>query len=120
MDKEKLLRQIDQRQKETQIHPVELAALAHRKLMDIHPFVDGNGRTARLLMNLILVRNGYCIISIPPILRYDYIVALQKAQRGRDRGESFLKLICECEMEAQRDYRRLFHIQLKPKKEQER
>lgn len=106
--------------KETQIHPVELAALAHRKLVDIHPFVDGNGRTARLLMNLILVRNGYCIISIPPILRYDYIVVLQKAQRGRDRGESFLQLICECEMEAQRDYRRLFHIQLKPKKEQER
>lgn len=106
--------------KETQIHPVELAALAHRKLVDIHPFVDGNGRTARLLMNLILVRNGYCIVSIPPILRHDYIVALQKAQRGRDRGESFLQLICECEMEAQRDYCRLFHIQLKPKKEQER
>lgn len=36
-------------------HPIELAAMAHKRLVYIHPFVDGNGRTARLLMNLILV-----------------------------------------------------------------
>ncbi len=83
-------------------HPVELAALAHQ-LVDIHPFVDP--------MNLILVRNG-CIISISPILRHDYIVALQKAQRGRDRGIIFA---VDLRM-PQRDYCRLFHIQLKPKK----
>lgn len=37
------------------LHPIELAAMTHKRLVDIHPFVDGNGRTARLLMNLILV-----------------------------------------------------------------
>ena len=38
------------------MHPVRLAALAHYKLVYIHPFVDGNGRTSRLLMNLILMQ----------------------------------------------------------------
>lgn len=41
------------------IDPIEFAALAHYKLVDIHPFIDGNGRSARLLMNLILIRAGY-------------------------------------------------------------
>jgi len=41
------------------LNPVEYAALAHFKLVDIHPFVDGNGRTARLLMNLILMGEGF-------------------------------------------------------------
>lgn len=65
------------------MHPVLLAAYAHRRLVDIHPFQDGNGRTARLLMNLILVNRGYCVVSIPPILRHDYITALQQAQRPK-------------------------------------
>lgn len=39
------------------------AALAHYKLVDIHPFTDGNGRTSRLIMNLILLRSGY-----PPVI----------------------------------------------------
>lgn len=41
------------------MHPVRHAALAHYKLVDIHPFVDGNGRTSRLIMNLILLKAGY-------------------------------------------------------------
>jgi len=41
------------------LHPVELAAEAHYRLVTIHPFIDGNGRTARLLMNLILISHGY-------------------------------------------------------------
>ncbi|MCI9417857.1 MAG: Fic family protein [Eubacterium sp.] len=41
------------------LHPIELAAMAHKRLVDIHPFVDGNGRTARLLMSLVCgVRSG--------------------------------------------------------------
>src|SRR3989344_9562720 len=40
-------------------HPVKIAADAHFKFVSIHPFVDGNGRTTRLLMNLILILNGY-------------------------------------------------------------
>ena len=100
------------------LHPVHLAAYAHRRLVDIHPFQDGNGRTARLLMNLILVNKGYCVVSIPPILRHDYITALQQAQRSNAPSDaSFLRLICECELEAQRDYCRMFRIQLPERKQ---
>lgn len=99
--------------KQGELHPVELAAYAHRRLVDIHPFQDGNGRTARLLMNLILINQGYCIVSIPPMLRHDYIVALQQAQRGKHPSdEAFVKLIAECEIEAQKDYCRMFRIKL--------
>lgn len=95
------------------LHPVELAAFSHRRLVDIHPFVDGNGRTARLLMNLILVHSGYCVISIPPVLRLEYIHALQAAQRAHaPSDELFVRLICECELEAQKDYFRMFRIPL--------
>jgi Fic family protein len=41
------------------LHAVERAALAHHRLVAIHPFIDGNGRTARLVMNLLLIREGY-------------------------------------------------------------
>ena len=41
-----------------ELHPVERAALAHYRLVAIHPFIDGNGRTARLVMNLLLIREG--------------------------------------------------------------
>lgn len=47
------------------MHPVRYSALAHYKLVDIHPFADGNGRTSRLIMNLILLRAGY-----PPVIIY--------------------------------------------------
>lgn len=46
------------------LHPVELAAIAYDKLVYIHPSDDGNGRTARFLMNLILTRSGYPIVVI--------------------------------------------------------
>ena len=99
----------------SEIHPVELAAYAHRRLVDIHPFIDGNGRTARLLMNLVLINKGYCIVSIPPILRHDYLAALQRAQKETNPSdEDFVRLIAECEIESQRDYCRMFHIE-KPK-----
>jgi len=87
------------------------------KLVELHPFTDGNGRTARLLMNLILINRGYQIISIPPVLRLDYINALKAAQRGKGPSdEAFIKLIVECELEAQRDYCRMFHIEPPDKK----
>jgi len=100
-------------EKRGSVHPVELAAFAHRRLVDIHQFKDGNGRTARLLMNLILINAGYCIVSIPPVLRHEYITALQQAQRaGNPSDEAFIRLIAECEIEAQKDYCRMFRIQL--------
>ncbi|MBF0200148.1 MAG: Fic family protein [Desulfamplus sp.] len=47
-----------------QLHPVLLAVQMHEKLVRIHPFIDGNGRTGRLIMNLILIQNGYPIANI--------------------------------------------------------
>ena len=109
----------DLEQKQAALHPVEYAAYAHRRLVDIHPFQDGNGRTARLLMNLLLIRQGYCVVSIPPILRHDYIAALQLAQRSENSSdEAFVRLIAECELEAQKDYARMFKIQLPGKASQ--
>lgn len=56
---------------------------AHRRLVAIHPFNDGNGRTARLLMNLLLIRAGFPPVSIRPEDRPDYIRALADDQAGR-------------------------------------
>ncbi|WPJ97872.1 Fic family protein [Coraliomargarita algicola] len=64
------------------LHPVELAAEAHYQLVTIHPFVDGNGRTARLLMNLILMQNGYPPAIIRTRDRLKYFGGLEKAQLG--------------------------------------
>lgn len=55
----------------------EVAFEAHRRLVAIHPFNDGNGRTARLLMNLVLLRGGYPAIAIRPEDRPAYIAALE-------------------------------------------
>ena len=44
----------------------DVAFAAHMRLVDIHPFNDGNGRNARLLMNLILIRSGYPPIAVRP------------------------------------------------------
>lgn len=60
-------------------HPVEFAALVHKEFVFIHPFVDGNGRVARLLMNLVLLSSGYPLAIIPPITRPEYIASLEKA-----------------------------------------
>lgn len=75
-------------------HPAEVAAQAHYRLVSIHPFVDGNGRTARLLMNLILVREGYPPAIIRKEDRRRYINALEKAQGGGSRDD-FMALIYE-------------------------
>jgi Fic family protein len=64
------------------LHPVERAAEAHYRLVTIHPFVDGNGRTARLLMNLLLLRDGYPPAIIRKRDRLAYITALEQAQCG--------------------------------------
>jgi Fic family protein len=61
----------------------ETAFAAHRRLVDIHPFNDGNGRTARLLMNLILIRGSYPPVAVRPDDRPAYVPALQDAQAGR-------------------------------------
>ncbi|HEY1079693.1 MAG TPA: Fic family protein, partial [Bdellovibrio sp.] len=70
------------RKNQSKLHPVELAALAHHKLVHIHPFPDGNGRTARLFMNLILMQKGYPLVVILKNDRQKYYRALDRADRG--------------------------------------
>lgn len=72
----------------------QVAFDSHRRLVDIHPFNDGNGRTARLLMNLVLVRGGYPPVAVRPEDRTAYIQALQRSQAGQG-SESFDKLLYE-------------------------
>jgi Fic family protein len=62
------------------IHPVELAALVHLKLVTIHPFADGNGRISRLIMNFILYKNGYPMLDIKYERRDRYYTALERSQ----------------------------------------
>ena len=90
--------------KET-LHPVALAAQLHERIATIHPFIDGNGRTARLVMNLSLVQNGYPIVIIPPILRNDYIASIRLANTGNT--EPFFDFISYIEYESSKDYLRL-------------
>ena len=72
----------------------DIAFTAHRRLVDIHPFNDGNGRTARLLMNLILIRGGYPPVAVRPVDRPAYIRALERHQADGDQGE-FNRLLYE-------------------------
>ena len=59
------------------------AALAHYRLAAIHPFIDGNGRTARLVMNLVLMRAGYPPAVIEGINRRQYYFVLEQADAGK-------------------------------------
>ena len=64
------------------LHPLVLAATFHYRFVAIHPFDDGNGRMARLLMNLTLMQLGYVPIVIRLESRTDYLLALEKADAG--------------------------------------
>jgi Fic family protein len=62
------------------LHPIELAAIAHLKFIEVHPFGDGNGRVARLITNLILMRNGYSPLNIKVKDTIPYVKLLQHTQ----------------------------------------
>ena len=64
------------------LNPVELAAMIHYKFVVIRPFVDDNGRVARLLMNLVLIRHGYPITIVLKVDRKKYYDCLKKADLG--------------------------------------
>lgn len=85
-----------------ELHPVEYAAMVHIIFVNIHPFADGNGRVARLLMNLALLQSGYNIVVIPPVVRADYISAIQKTNNGNN--TEFINFISEMVLESQKEY----------------
>lgn len=70
------------RNNKNKLHPVELAAIFHYKLIAIHPFFDGNGRAARLIMNAVLMQSGYPLAIILKNDRKRYYNVLSKADRG--------------------------------------
>lgn len=86
-----LFRQINKNPEKLNI--IELAFLAHYQFVAIHPFYDGNGRTARLLMNLILMQKGYPAIVILRNDRKRYYNALRKADQGDMRPFALLMAI---------------------------
>lgn len=65
-----------------ELRPIELAGILHHRFVWIHPFHDGNGRVARLLMNLALIRSGYPIAVILNVDRKKYYDTLKKADKG--------------------------------------
>ena len=85
-----------------ELHPVEYAAMVHIIFVNIHPFTEGNGRVARLLMNLALLQSGYNIVVIPPVVRTDYISALQETNNGNN--TDFINFISEMVLESQKEY----------------
>ncbi|WP_163970416.1 Fic family protein [Oceanobacillus halotolerans] len=92
-------------EKKEQLHPVELAALFHFKFVYIHPFSDGNGRIARLIMNLILMENGYppAIVKAENEQRIKYYETLEMASLKQD-VEPFVRLISDCVEDSLRAY----------------
>lgn len=89
-----LLNWYNQAETAKSLDPVRVAALLHLRFVTIHPFEDGNGRTARLLMNFELVKHGYLIINIQPDKqsRDTYMEALRLAQAGQE-VEPFINLV---------------------------
>jgi len=93
------------------IHPVILAADMHQKLVNIHPFVDGNGRTARLVMNLILLQNGYSIANIKGDLnnRIEYYKSLELSQI--ENNNSYFRMLIANEVKrALNDYLNVVNV----------
>ena len=85
-------------------HPIQTAAQIHKDFVFIHPFIDGNGRIARLLMNLVLINAGFPITIIPPILRSEYMNSLEKAHKD---DKTFIEFISKSVKQAQLEYLRL-------------
>lgn len=84
-------------------HPIIKASLLHGELVKIHPFVDGNGRTSRLLMNLDLMNSGYLPVIIKKESRLKYYEALDKAHTT-DNYTDFVKLVNKLEVEMLKKY----------------
>ncbi|MDP2750605.1 MAG: Fic family protein [Nanoarchaeota archaeon] len=90
------------------MHPLELAFKFHHKFEMIHPFADGNGRVGRMLLNYILIKNGYYPIIIRRTQRDKYIKALRAAD-----GRQYIPLIRFSLEKTKETYRKFFEIYYK-------
>ena len=90
-----------------ELHPVERAAEFHRKFVYIHPFPDGNGRVARLMMNMILLQEHYMPVLISPKIRSTYI---KKLEDGRSFPTDFDEFIAKQEAKQQARFIKLLGI----------
>ena len=97
---------IDGYQKTGQLHAVECAAHLHVDFVGIHPFVDGNGRTSRLLMNFELMRRGYLPVIISVEQRLQYYDALDTAHTRGDYAP-FIGLVADLEQATLKRYLRV-------------
>ena len=91
------------------LHPIELASQMHRRFVYIHPFPDGNGRVARLLMNTVLLQEHYMPVLIEPKQRAEYIRTLEN---GRIYPTGFDIFIAQRELEQQRRFMKLLNIEI--------
>jgi Fic family protein len=87
-------------------HPVLAAAKAHLEFVFVHPFIDGNGRVVRLIMNLVLLQSGYNVALISPARRAEYISSIEAAHKD---DSDFVNLICGSVIETQKDYLRMMN-----------
>lgn len=94
-----------QEMKAEKVHPVLVAAYLHDELVRIHPFIDGNGRTSRLLMNLYLLRTGYVIVNLKGNTedKISYYKALETSHVEKH-PEAFQKLVANAEIASLRRY----------------
>ena len=90
------------KQKDT-LHPVLLAWEFHYRFVKIHPFLDGNGRTIRLIFNMILMKQGYPMIILPKIRRAEYISTLHSSSSLQD----FLQFFADIVVVNLQDYLRM-------------
>lgn len=94
-------------EKNKQLHPLELAAIFHHQFVYIHPFADGNGRTARLLMNFILMSHGFppAIVKATSESVLKYYTTLEQASVEKDKTP-FINFIAGCVEESLENYLR--------------
>ena len=91
------------------MHPIRFAAMLHLRFVTIHPYIDGNGRVARLLMNAAIIQDGYMLAIVPPILRQEYMTGIQDFQR-KGNAEPFCDFIAERVLESEKEIMRLLKI----------
>lgn len=82
------------------LHPIVYATQAHYRFVSIHPFKDGNGRTGRLLMNLMLLRSGCPVTVIPNEKRKEYIEAIVYADQNNEDTGNLVDLIADASRES--------------------